>query len=82
MKKAREVQPPWWATTSGGTPAVRSLLAPPIRKLWLLTAGRPAVFQIEEQKARKKDFIGIELPEGEAKEKRGVEPGMSGFMEK
>jgi hypothetical protein len=42
------------------TSAVRSSLAPPIRKLWPLMAGRPAVFQIEEQKARKKDFVGIE----------------------
>jgi hypothetical protein len=57
-RKAREVQPPWQATTLGETPTVRSLLAPLMRKLWPLTVGKAQAFQTEEQNVRKKVLVG------------------------
>src|SRR6266567_2978233 len=61
-------------TTSGGTPAVRSSVVPPMRKLWPVVRGYPKMLHIWLHLARKAAFVSARGPEGVEKASSGCSP--------
>jgi len=65
-KKESEDQRPVAFTTSGGVPATKSSVVPPIRKQWPVVRGYPSCCHISLQRRKKRGFVKVEKPSGEA----------------